>query len=196
MTDTTFRRTNDVDDIRQLLLDIHVEVRGEFGLMDREFYQVDRYAQRLGTYSSRPGWEVVVAYEGDEPVGYAFAVPLGSDTAWWSSMREPLHDDFVREDGKRTLALNEILVRRTWRGAHGSGTARAIHEELLAHRREQRVTLLVNPALSDGRLKAVYESWGYRQIGVQQPFPDSPVFAVMMRDPLHRDAARTHRGEG
>jgi hypothetical protein len=182
----TFRRTSDVDSVRRLLLDIHVEVRGDFGLMDREFYSRERYEERLNSYSSRPGWEAVIAYEGDEPAGYVFAVPLGPDTGWWSSMHEPLPEDYTREDGTRTLALNEILVRRPWRGAHGRGTARRLHETLLAERTEQRVTLLVNPALSGGRLKAVYESWGYQEIGRQQPFADSPVFATMMRDPLHQ----------
>lgn len=186
MNDITCRRTSDVSEVRQLILDIHVEVRGEFGLMDRPFYHRDRFEERLMAYSSRPGWEAVIGYDGDEPVGYVFAVPLGENTAWWSAEREPLPADFVREDGRRTLALNEILVRRPWRGAHGRGTARELHEELLAQRKEQRVTLLVNPALSGGRLKAVYESWGYKQIGSQQPFDDSPVFATMLRDPLHQ----------
>lgn len=182
----TYRRTSDVAEVRQLILDIHVEVRGEFGLMDRPFYHRDRFDERLTAYSSRPGWEALIGYQGEEPVGYVFAVPLGADTAWWSAEQEPLPDEYVQEDGTRTLALNEILVRRPWRGAHGQGTARALHEELLSRRREQRVTLLVNPALSGGRLKAVYESWGYKQIGRQQPFADSPVFASMMRDPLHQ----------
>ncbi|MGP3947662.1 hypothetical protein [Streptomyces sp. 7N604] len=39
----------------------------------------------------------------------------------------------------------------------------------------------MNPLFSDGRLRARYEAWGYEQIGTQQPFPDSPVFASMMR---------------
>ncbi|MER5376253.1 N-acetyltransferase [Streptomyces sp. NPDC002553] len=186
MNGTTYRRTSNVAEVRQLILDIHVEVRGEFGLMDRPFYRRDRFDERLTAYSSRPGWEAVIGYDGEEPVGYVFAVPLGENTGWWSAEREPLPSDFVKEDGQRTLALNEILVRRPWRGTHGQGTARALHEELLAQRQEQRVTLLVNPVLSDGRLKAVYESWGYKQIGSQQPFDDSPVFATMLRDPLHQ----------
>jgi hypothetical protein len=182
----TYRRTSDVTEVRKLIVDIHVEVRGEFGLMDRPFYHRDRFDERLTAYASRPGWEAVVGYHGEEPAGYVFAVPLGENTGWWSAEQEPLPAEYVKEDGKRTLALNEILVRRPWRGFHGGGAARALHEELLSQREEQRVTLLVNPALSEGRLKAVYESWGYKQIGRQQPFDDSPVFATMMRDPLRQ----------
>ncbi|AWW43180.1 acetyltransferase [Streptomyces sp. AS58] len=183
-TTPTYHRTSNVSEVRELILDIHVEVRGEFGLMDRPFYRRDRFDERLTAYSSRPGWEAVVAYRAEEPIGYVFAVPLGENTGWWSAEQEPLPTDYLKEDGKRTLALNEILVRRQWRGARGAGVARSLHEELLSRRREQRVTLLVNPALSDGRLKAVYEAWGYKQIGRQQPFEDSPVFATMMREPL------------
>ncbi|MDX2758381.1 N-acetyltransferase [Streptomyces europaeiscabiei] len=182
----TYYRTSDVADVRQLILNIHVEVRGEFGLMDRPFYHRDRFDERLTAYSSRPGWEAVVGYRAEEPIGYVFAVPLGQSTGWWSAEQEPLPDEYVRENGTRTLALNEILVRQPWRGAHGQGAAQALHEELLSQRQEQRVTLLVNPALSSGRLKAVYESWGYKQVGNQQPFDDSPVFASMVRDPLHQ----------
>lgn len=182
----TYRRTKDVEEVRQLILNIHVEVRGEFGLMERPFYHRDRFDERLTAYSSRPGWEAVVGYHGEEPIGYVFAVPLGENTGWWSAEQDRHPDAYVKEDGKRTLALNEILLRKPWRGAHGQGAALALHEELLSQRQEQRVTLLVNPALSDGRLKAVYESWGYKQIGRQQPFDDSPVFATMVRDPLRR----------
>ncbi|TKA12079.1 N-acetyltransferase [Actinacidiphila oryziradicis] len=186
MTNTsplTFHHTHDVETVRQLLLEIHAEVRGDFGLMDRPFYAIERFNERLTTYASRPGWEAVIGYQADQPVGYAFATPLGPTTAWWTAMQEPLPDDYVGETGTRTLALNEILARKSWRG---TGTACRIHEELLAGRAERRVTLLVNPATADGRLKAVYQAWGYEQIGHQQPFPDSPVFAAMMRDPLHR----------
>lgn len=36
------------------------------------------------------------------------------------------------------------------------------------------MTLLVNPANGDGAVQAVYEAWGYRKLGTQKPFPDSP----------------------
>ncbi|WP_432013658.1 N-acetyltransferase [Streptomyces cucumeris] len=180
-TDLSFRHIIDVEEVRQLLLDIHVEVRGGFGMMDRPFNAVERFGERLSTYAARPGWKTVIAYHGDEPVGYTFATPLGPDTRWWEGTEPSLPDHCTKETGSRTLALNEILVRAPWRG---TGSARRLHDELLAGRREERVTLLVNPETADGRLQAVYESWGYRQIATQQPFPDSPVFAAMLR-PLH-----------
>lgn len=182
-TSITYRHVTEVEEVRQLILDIHVEVRGEFGMMNRPFYAVDRFNDRLSGYASRSGWEAVVAHQGQEPVGYVFATPLGPDTLWWTDTHPPISGEYARETGSRTLALNEILVRAPWRG---TGEARRLHEELLGGRQEQRVTLLVNPQVADGRLKAVYEGWGYEQIATQQPFPDSPVFAVMVRDPLSR----------
>ncbi|MFJ7209682.1 GNAT family N-acetyltransferase [Streptomyces sp. NPDC098789] len=164
--------------IRQDILEIHVEVRHrDFGL-DNEFNSRARFDERLTTYSSRPGWSGVLGYDDGVPVGFCFGVPLGADTAWWSSMRNPLPAEYTIENGKRTVALNEIVVRKEWRG---SGFAWQLHEAWLAQRNEERVTLLVNPASGDGSVQAVYEAWGYSKIGEQQPFPDSPVYASMIR---------------
>ncbi|MEU1667947.1 N-acetyltransferase [Streptomyces sparsogenes] len=186
-----FRRVTAVEDVRQLLLDIHVEVRGDFGLMGQPFQSVERFNERLSSYSSRPGWEAVLGYAGEEPVGFAFAVPLVADTRWWTSMRNPLPRSYTEETGTRTLALNEILVRKPWRG---TGVARRLHDELISGRSEERVTLLVNPDHGGGKLKAVYEAWGYQQIGTQQPFSDSPVYAVMMRPMGIASGGRPARG--
>lgn len=173
------RHVRDVERVRQLLLDVHAEVRGDFGLLDKPFNSVERFNERLTIYASRPGWETVIGYDNGVPIGYAFCVPLTSDTPWWDSMLTPLPEGYTTETGTRTLAFNEILVRRQWRG---TGSARRIHDELLSGRAEERVTLLVDPAAGNGKVKANYESWGYEHVGDQQPFPDSPRFAVMMRN--------------
>jgi GNAT superfamily N-acetyltransferase len=176
------RHYNDVEPVRQTIPEIHVEVRQrDFGLTG-PFYSAERFDERLTGHSSSLGWETVIAYDGTEPAGFAYATPLGPSTRWWAGMTTPLPDGYTIETGKRTLALNEIVVRRPWRG---TGLAQRIHEELLAHRGEERVTLLVNPKAGDGKVQNVYERWGYDKIGEQQPFADSPVFAAMMRDPLH-----------
>ncbi len=69
-------------------------------------------------------------------------------------------------------------MRVPWRG---TGTARRIHDELLAHRPEKQVSLLVNPRSGDGKVKALYERWGYREISVQRPSADGPVLTAMLR---------------
>ncbi|MFJ4683874.1 N-acetyltransferase [Streptomyces sp. NPDC088789] len=179
-------RTSDVEKYRQLFLNVHAEVRGDFGLMNQSFNAVDRFDERLSRYASRPGWEAVIAFDGDEPAGYVFGVPLAPGSLWWSTMHQAPTEEFTTETGSRTFAVNEVLVREAHRGTAGRGASRALHEKLLAERTEARATLLVDPGSSGGRVKAVYESWGYRDIGPQQPFDDSPTFATMLRDPLHR----------
>ncbi|MFE0422324.1 N-acetyltransferase [Streptomyces sp. NPDC058953] len=169
--------------VRQTILDIHAEVRHQDFGMTGEFHTVARFDERLSAYASRPGWAAVLGYDGGEPVGLCFGMPLAADTRWWRSMTEPVPEDVIREDGRRTVGLNEIVVRKRWRG---TGVARRLHDTWLAGRTEERVTLLVDPRSGDGKVKAVYESWGYEKLGEQQPFPDSPRFAAMIR-PVRAD---------
>ncbi|MEU2655941.1 hypothetical protein ABZ615_11490 [Streptomyces sp. NPDC007325] len=41
------------------------------------------------------------------------------------------------------------------------------------------MTLLVEP--THAKVKALYEGWGYVNIGDQKPFPDPPVYTTMAR---------------
>ncbi|MET9419053.1 N-acetyltransferase, partial [Streptomyces klenkii] len=69
----TFQHTRDVDDVRQTILDVHAEVRGDFGLMSKPFNHVERFDERLTAYAQRPGWEAVIARTGTgEPAGFCF----------------------------------------------------------------------------------------------------------------------------
>ena len=60
-----------------------------------------------------------------------------------------------------TVAVKEIMLREPWRG---QGIARLIHDDLLRDRSEVQVSLLVNALNGDGKVKALYESWGYEPI--------------------------------
>lgn len=53
------------------------------------------------------------------------------------------------------MAVKEIGVRPRWRK---TGTARRIHDTLLAAREEPYVTLVVNAAAGDGKVHALYQS--------------------------------------
>lgn len=161
--------------IRPVLLEVYEEVYAAEIVQD-EFFSVPRFADRLEGHASRPGWEAVVAYDGNEVTGYAYASPLPEGSRWWAGMLDPLPEEETRENGKRTLALFELMVRAPWRK---TGVSHQVHEKLLAGRREERVTLLVEP--EHPKVKALYEQWGYRHIGDQKPFDDSPVYASMVR---------------
>ncbi|MFD0274512.1 GNAT family N-acetyltransferase [Kitasatospora sp. NPDC127111] len=160
-------------DVRQVLLNVYADVRAP--LLHLPNYRVPAFAERLDRHADEPGFEAVIAYEDQEPVGYAYANTLAADDRWWKRMAEPLSQGLTDVP---TVALKEIGVRIPWRG---TGLARRIHDELLAGRTEERVTLLVNPLAGEGKVQALYESWGYEAINSQQPSPDSPRLTAMIR---------------
>ncbi|MFJ9613155.1 hypothetical protein [Streptomyces noursei] len=71
-----------------------------------------------------------------------------------------------------------IDERARWRDP---GTARRIHDALLADRDEAYVSLMVNPAAGGGKVHRLYETWGYADIGESRPSAASPVLTVMIR---------------
>ncbi|GAA0700407.1 hypothetical protein GCM10010193_63960 [Kitasatospora atroaurantiaca] len=167
------RKFNDVTPVWQTLLDVYADVRAP--LLHLANYRVEAFAERLARHASEPGWEAVIGYDGGEPVGYAYGNTLAVDDRWWARMVKPLPGGYTEIP---TMALKEIGVRTPWRG---TGTARRIHDELLAGRPEERVTLLVNPLAGDGKVQALYGSWGYEAINEQQPSPGSPRLTAMIR---------------
>ncbi len=55
-----------------------------------DFASTEAFMHRFDTYTdpSRPrGFELVVAWYGDEPVGQAWGWPLSHDTGWWSGLQ-------------------------------------------------------------------------------------------------------------
>ncbi|MGA5701749.1 hypothetical protein [Peterkaempfera bronchialis] len=52
---------------------------------------------------------------------------------------------------------------------------------MVTRRPEQQVTLMVNPAAGDGKVLALYESWGDKAINEVQPHPDAPPLAAVIR---------------
>ena len=68
------------------------------------------------------------------------------------------------------------MVRQPFTGRH---IAHALHDELLAPRKEQRATLLVE----QGNTTAyrAYLKWGWRKVAELRPnWPDSPLFDVLI----------------
>jgi hypothetical protein len=95
-------------------------------------------------------------------------------------LRPEVIDDAIggRCSACRTAALKEIDLCPAWQG---TGAARHIHDTLLVDRDEPYVTLMVNAAAGDGKVHALYRSWGYGDIGHSQPSPASPRLTVMIR---------------
>ncbi|MFF2950869.1 GNAT family N-acetyltransferase [Kitasatospora sp. NPDC057965] len=160
-------------DARQDLLDVYADVRAP--LLHLANYRVEAFVERLDRHATEPGFEAVIAYEGMTAIGYAYGNTLTADDRYWKRMTEPLPHGFTEVS---TLVIKEIGLRTPWRG---TGIARRIHDDLLAGRTEERVTLMVNPLAGDGKVQALYESWGYEAINSQQPSPESPRLTAMLR---------------
>ncbi|MFZ3493093.1 GNAT family N-acetyltransferase [Streptomyces sp. 5.8] len=160
--------------MRETLVKVYASVRAD--LLHLPNYRLEAFTERLDRHGEDPGWEVVMAYAPNgEPIGYAYANTVEPGNRWWTRMNTPAPVAFARAS---SLAIKEIGVVKPWRG---QGLAQAMHDELLRGRDEEYVSLLVNPAAGDGKVKRLYEGWGYSQIGSQQPSPDSPPLACLGR---------------
>ncbi|WP_037910970.1 acetyltransferase [Actinacidiphila yeochonensis] len=167
------RRFRTVEPVWDTLIEVYAEVRAD--RLHDPHYSVERYAERLARHAVEPGWETVVGYDGDVPVGYAYGNRIEYGDRYWGRITSPLPESLTRTP---TLALKEIMVREPWRK---TGASIAIHDDLLSGRPETQVTLMVNPLAGDGKVHRLYETWGYTDLGVSQPSPDSPVLTAMVR---------------
>jgi ribosomal protein S18 acetylase RimI-like enzyme len=136
-----------------------------------------RWMGRFEVYTTEPGFDLVIACTSDgKPAGQAFGWQLGPATKWWDGLVAEPEPGFTREDGTRTFALSEIMVRRAYTG---QGIAHALHDELLGGRSEERATLLVRPANTFAY--RAYTRWGWQKVAQLRPgWPDSPLFDVLI----------------
>ncbi|MFF0191339.1 GNAT family N-acetyltransferase [Streptomyces anulatus] len=149
-------------------------------MSQRSFVSPGRFAEGLDHWTARPGWSCVVGYDGDQPVGYAYGAPLPQGSRWWGGLLTDVPADVpadvTAETGTRTYALSELMVREPWRK---TGVARQLHSALLATRREERATLLVDQTHPKGH--ALYRSWGWTTLGDLRPrLADAPLFHAML----------------
>lgn len=159
------------------LIDHLVAVYLEAHAGDGPFYTEDRYRRQLAGHTRVPGWSLVTASVGDSLAGYIYGFPLPANSRWWEGLQTPVPDGFTQEDGQRTFALSELLVRPKWQRR---GIAKALHDELLDRRPEQRVTLLARP--DNAAAQAAYAKWGWRKAAELRPgWEGAPLFDVLLR---------------
>lgn len=82
-------------------------------------------------------------------------------------------------------------MRPQWRK---QGVSDRLHEALLTERGEDLAVLLVD--VTHPKVHALYETWGYEKAGDQQPFADSPVYAVMVKRLHARKCTAWREGRG
>lgn len=162
-----------LEPVRGDLLDVYAEVRAP--LLHMPNYAVTAFGERLDRHSTEAGFVAVLAYADGHPVGYAYGNTIEHGDRYWQRTSPAPAEEYT---GRSALALKEIGVRPAWRG---TGTALRIHDALLTGRDEAHVTLMVNRAAGDGKVHALYRSWGYEDIGESQPSAASPLLTVMIR---------------
>ena len=148
--------------------------------LDDPFYSAGRFTERLAAYARREGFACVLAVDssvGSFPVGQAFGFPLPAGSRWWEGLRTPVPEGFTHEDGRRTFAVNEIMVLPEYQRR---GIAHRLHDELLRPRQEERATLLVRA--DNAAARRAYQRWGYGDVARVQPFEDSPVYHGLVLD--------------
>ncbi|MFE2509161.1 GNAT family N-acetyltransferase [Streptomyces naganishii] len=156
------------DDFKQMLIEVHADAYAD--AMDDEFNQ--RFPWFVDHWSAMEGFTCVVAFDADEPTGFAYGAPLQPGREWW---RET---DYQPNSGyTSTYAVSEVMVRPRWRK---QGVSDRLHEALLKERTEDVAVLLVD--ITHPKVEALYASWGYVRVGEQRPFADSPLYAVMVKD--------------
>lgn len=140
------------------------------------FNSPDTWMRRFDAYTSGSGFDLVIAYADGESAGQAWGWPLTAQSKWWTGLVAEPEPGFTSEDGTRTFALSEIMVRSHFKGR---GLARALHDELLAGRNEERATLLVEP--DNTTAYRAYSSWGWQRVAQLRPdWPDAPLFDVLI----------------
>ncbi|MFC8721898.1 GNAT family N-acetyltransferase [Kitasatospora sp. NPDC057198] len=159
--------------VRAALLEVYADVRAP--LLHEPNYRVGAFAGRLDLHAAGAGFALVLGHDGGTVAGYAYGNTVGPGDGYWGRLAGPLPEGFADEP---VFALREIGVRGRWRG---TGAARRIHDGLLAGRAERRVCLMVNPLAGEGRVRRVYEGWGYRAFGVQPGSALSPELVAMVR---------------
>jgi GNAT superfamily N-acetyltransferase len=151
------------------------------------FDSVESFMHRFEVYTARSTFDLVIAYQGDRAIGQTWGWPLSSTatTGWWAGLLHEPEPDFTVEDGARTFALSEIMVRSAY---VGHGIAHALHDELLKDRPEQRATLLVEP--DNIAARRAYLHWGWQHVAQLRPGWDhAPLFDVLVRPLPLRPAA-------
>lgn len=177
----------DLPDIRATLLAVQADVYAD--VMESQPFR-QRFAWFVDNWGSHAGFDCVIAYDADDAdnaaqeqgvaIGFSYGAPATPGKEWWRK-----HWTTVPDGDTSTFHLSELMLRPRWRKRALSAP---LHDALLAKRPEAFASLTVD--VTHPKVQALYESWHYFKVGENQPFADSPVYAVMVKD------LRTHRQDG
>ena len=140
------------------------------------FFGEERFRLQLAGHMQAPAWELVTADLDGELVGFTYGFALPAATPWWRELVTKVPRGFTDEDGHRTLAISQMVVRAPWRR---QDVARRLHDTLLSGRSEKRATLLVEP--DNQAAQAAYAAWGWHKVAQLRPgSAGAPLYAVLV----------------
>ncbi|MFI8504945.1 GNAT family N-acetyltransferase [Streptomyces sp. NPDC085524] len=142
------------------------------------------FLERYQREHKTPGFRLVLAHDDDGLTGFAYGLPLSSDSGWWSGLlNSDLPEEFTREDGRRTFVMMELAVRAEHRGR---GVGRTLHTALLDGVTAERATLAVRP---EAPAASWYKRLGYTRVGLTQPWDGAPVYRALVKPLRSQDLA-------
>ncbi|MEU5162188.1 GNAT family N-acetyltransferase [Streptomyces sp. NPDC020875] len=159
--------TEDLADIRQTIIDLYEVAAGT----DRDDDFTKKFPWFVDHWGHQPAFTCVIAYDGDRAMGFAYGAPAPEGREWWRAYLAQAPEKSL------TFAYSELAVHPERRK---QGVAYTLSRALLDDRPEDLAVLLVDT--EHPRVQALYESWGFRKVGERRPFPDSPLYAVMLAD--------------
>lgn len=135
-------------------------------------------ADFLSWLSGREDMRLVLARDDGQLVGFGLAFRL-LDGSWWTRLLDPLPTDFDTSETEtgRTLVILELAVKA---GCRRRGIARAIHDALLDQPGLDRASLTVRPEPEAEPARRAYAKWGWRQVSRKQPWPEAPVYDLLV----------------
>ena len=140
-----------------------------------EFYSIERFNKRvLDGYATTPNFICITAEANAKLIGFVTATNLRKGSRWWEGATPKLNDDFIEEDGERTLAVFDLLVSSDYRG---NKIASGIHNLLLKQVNVSRVTLLSSKPQQPAH--AMWLHWGYKIVANQQ-FDNGPILDLFV----------------
>lgn len=91
---------------KPMLIDVHVDAYAD--AMGNEFNQ--RFPWFVDHWSGMDGFTCIVAFDGDEPTGFAYGALLQPGREWWRPTAFEPNNGYTA-----TYAVSEVMVRPQWR---------------------------------------------------------------------------------
>jgi GNAT superfamily N-acetyltransferase len=150
--------------------DLYLRVRAEQPHASARLYRREAFLDRTRGQAARDGFAAVWARVGGRLVGFAFGLrfPAGG---WWRGDATPPGPEIL---ARPTFAVIELNVAGPWRG-HGIGGR--LMRALLRDRPEPYAVLTTSP---DEPARAMYDRWGWVQVGTARHTPDAPLMDQLL----------------